>query len=82
MQVAGATVFLTGANRGLGRVLAELLLERDVFAPVTESNGGDAIVNMISIPHSAPEEVAAGLLAGSKPATRTSPPCALSRLGA
>jgi NAD(P)-dependent dehydrogenase (short-subunit alcohol dehydrogenase family) len=30
MKVGGATVFLTGANRGLGRVLAELLLERDV----------------------------------------------------
>jgi NAD(P)-dependent dehydrogenase (short-subunit alcohol dehydrogenase family) len=47
MKVAGAVVFLTGANRGLGRVLAELLLERDVavlYAAARQPGAVDEVV--------------------------------------
>jgi NAD(P)-dependent dehydrogenase (short-subunit alcohol dehydrogenase family) len=54
MQVAGATVFLTGANRGLGRVLAELLLERDVSALYAAARQEGAVDEVVAL---APDRV-------------------------
>ncbi len=49
MQVAGATVFLTGANRGLGRVLGELLLERDVSALYAAARQEGAVDEVVAL---------------------------------
>jgi NAD(P)-dependent dehydrogenase (short-subunit alcohol dehydrogenase family) len=54
MKVAGAVVFLTGANRGLGRVLAELLLERDAAVLYAAARREGAVDEVVAL---APERV-------------------------
>jgi NAD(P)-dependent dehydrogenase (short-subunit alcohol dehydrogenase family) len=49
VQVAGSVVFLTGANRGLGRVLAELLLERDVSALYAAARKEGAVADLVAL---------------------------------
>jgi NAD(P)-dependent dehydrogenase (short-subunit alcohol dehydrogenase family) len=49
VEVAGSVVFLTGANRGLGRVLAELLLERDVSALYAAARKDGAVADVVAL---------------------------------
>ncbi len=49
MKVDGSTVFLTGANRGLGRVIAQQLLDQDVaklYAASRRPDSFDAVVGL------------------------------------
>jgi NAD(P)-dependent dehydrogenase (short-subunit alcohol dehydrogenase family) len=49
MKVAGAVVFLTGANRGLGRVLAEQLLDADVAKLYAAARRPDTLADTIAL---------------------------------
>lgn len=49
MKVAGAVVFLTGANRGLGRVLAEVLLDADVAKLYAAARLPDTLADVIAL---------------------------------
>jgi NAD(P)-dependent dehydrogenase (short-subunit alcohol dehydrogenase family) len=47
--VAGSTVFLSGANRGLGRVLAELLLEEGVVKLYAAARNPDGLAEAVAL---------------------------------
>ncbi len=49
MKVAGATVFLSGANRGLGRVLAEELLGADAAVLYAAARRPDALAEVVAL---------------------------------
>jgi NAD(P)-dependent dehydrogenase (short-subunit alcohol dehydrogenase family) len=49
MQVAGATAFLTGANRGLGRVLAQQLLAADVARLYAAARRPDSLDDVVAL---------------------------------
>jgi NAD(P)-dependent dehydrogenase (short-subunit alcohol dehydrogenase family) len=49
MELAGAVVFLTGANRGLGRVLAEQLLEADVATLYAAARRADSLADVVAL---------------------------------
>jgi NAD(P)-dependent dehydrogenase (short-subunit alcohol dehydrogenase family) len=48
-RVAGSTVFLSGANRGLGRVLAELLLAEDGAKLYAAARNPDALGDVVAL---------------------------------
>jgi len=49
MRVAGASVFITGANRGLGRVLAEALLDAEVATLYAAARQPDGLVDVVAL---------------------------------
>jgi NAD(P)-dependent dehydrogenase (short-subunit alcohol dehydrogenase family) len=58
MKIDGSVALVTGATRGLGRAHARAEMETNhfgtlrmcrAFAPVLAADGGDAVVNMLSI---------------------------------
>jgi NAD(P)-dependent dehydrogenase (short-subunit alcohol dehydrogenase family) len=49
MAIAGATVFLSGANRGLGRVIAETLLDADVVKLYAAARKVDALDEVVAL---------------------------------
>jgi NAD(P)-dependent dehydrogenase (short-subunit alcohol dehydrogenase family) len=49
MKIRGAVVFLSGANRGLGRVLAGQLLEAEVAALYAAARNPDALAEVVAL---------------------------------
>lgn len=48
-EVAGAVVFLSGANRGLGRVLAEMLLAEEIAKLYAAARNPDSLADVVAL---------------------------------
>jgi NAD(P)-dependent dehydrogenase (short-subunit alcohol dehydrogenase family) len=49
VEVRGSVAFLSGANRGLGRVLAEMLLARDVATLYAAARNPDSLAEVVAL---------------------------------